>query len=208
MIYLVNAFLAITLLYPTTLTGKPALIFAENPVEIAFAHPVEITPAIFAENPVEIAFAHPVEITPAIPVVHVPRGVRNHNPGNIRCGNTQWQGLHPQHSDEDGFCLFISPHWGIRALTRTLHTYMTSHHLYTIVEITNRWAPAAGGNDTALYARVVSYLTGYGVDIRLSPTERVMKRLAAAIIHHENGQQPYDARTITAGVRAGCRCWQ
>ena len=49
----------------------------------------------------------------------MPRGIRNHNPGNLRKSNDPWQGLAPDQTDPD-FLQFESSKWGIRALARTL----------------------------------------------------------------------------------------
>ena len=43
----------------------------------------------------------------------LPRGIRNHNPGNIKLG-TAWDGLSDEQND-DVFCQFKEPVWGLRA---------------------------------------------------------------------------------------------
>ena len=50
----------------------------------------------------------------------LPRGIRNNNPGNIKLG-TNWDGLSDEQND-DVFCQFKEPVWGIRALMRILLT--------------------------------------------------------------------------------------
>ena len=72
----------------------------------------------------------------------LPRGIRNHNPLNIRRnGKDQWKGLAEAQNDA-AFCQFKSLEYGWRAafilLTRT---YYHKYRLYTIRGIINRWAP-------------------------------------------------------------------
>ena len=136
-----------------------------------------------------------------------PRGIRLHNPGNIRHGDP-WQGLAPEQPDPE-FCSFIAPEWGIRALARNLITYQDRHGLRTIRGIINRWAPPSGlrpdgtrySQETLAYAEHVSSLTGFHVDESLDIHQHSYCRpLVEAIIRHENGQQPYPARVINRGL--------
>ena len=70
----------------------------------------------------------------------MPRGIRNHNPGNLRKSNDPWQGLAPDQTDPD-FLQFESSKWGIRALARTLIAYQDKIGLRSIKSIIYRWAP-------------------------------------------------------------------
>lgn len=115
-----------------------------------------------------------------------PRGIRNHNPGNIRRSNDPWQGLAPEQADPD-FFQFTAPEWGYRALMKTLQTYRRKHGLRTIAEMISRWAPA-NENDTAAYIRSVCQ------EMQVNPAyvpdvddRETMCALAAAISKHENG---------------------
>lgn len=81
------------------------------------------------------------------------RGVRNRNPGNIRKGDN-WIGLAPEQNDPD-FCTFIDAQYGIRALAKVLLAYQDQHHLRTVREIINRWAPP-NENETNAYVDYVS----------------------------------------------------
>lgn len=78
-------------------------------------------------------------------------GIRNCNPGNIRCGSA-WKGLI---GSEKGFCRFDSMAFGVRALLVVLRTYHYKYRLDTIRSIVNRFAPASDGNDTGAYIRFV-----------------------------------------------------
>ena len=120
---------------------------------------------------------------------NLPRGIRNHNPGNIERGDP-WQGLAPDQSPDPRFCVFISPEWGIRAIARTLITYQDRHGIYTIRGIVNRWAPPSE-NDTDSYARHVAHLVGIDVDEEFDVTDyRACRPIVEAIILHENGRNP------------------
>jgi hypothetical protein len=132
-----------------------------------------------------------------------PRGIRNHNPGNIRRSSDPWQGLAERQSDVE-FFTFKSPIYGIRALARTLITYQDKHGLRTIRQIIGRWAPPVENNTNA-YVRAVAEETDLDADQMLDLHNfEYLFPLTKAIIKHENGQQPYtDAQITKALVLAG-----
>lgn len=126
-----------------------------------------------------------------------PRGIRNNNPGNIVQSQTRWEG------EIDGadprFASFATPEAGIRALGRNLLAY-EARGLNTVSSIIARWAPATE-NDTAAYVATVAKQIGVNPNEPLNLKDRkTMTSLATAIIRHENGVQPYDEKTIGAGV--------
>lgn len=129
-----------------------------------------------------------------------PRGIRNNNPGNIRKTLTAWQGLADQQTDP-AFFQFISPVYGIRAMTRILETYRGSYGLNTIETIINRYAPPVE-NDTSAYAAHVA------AAVSVDPSEvltgfkwqAIRQGVITAMIRHENGMQPYSAETISQGI--------
>lgn len=120
------------------------------------------------------------------------RGIRNHNPGNIRWGD-DWQGLVPQAQRTDkSFCQFISPEYGIRAMIVILRNYQRKYGLKTITEIIQRWAPP-NENNTQAYISSVAQATGTDADKPVDLTDsRKLFPLLQAIIRHENGSQPYE----------------
>ena len=126
------------------------------------------------------------------------RGWRNNNPDNIRHGS-DWQGLRVIQTDDD-FCQFISPEYGLRAMSRTLGVYYSKHELRTLREIINRWAPPSE-NKTEAYIRSVCQRTGLAADQRLPMgIEHMKSGLMKAIIHHELGCQPYSDWLIDTGI--------
>ncbi|PHM36203.1 structural protein [Xenorhabdus mauleonii] len=122
------------------------------------------------------------------------KGTRNHNPGNIRHGD-KWQGLRDTQTDKD-FCQFIAPEWGIRAMLKILRTYERKYGYNTIRQMIARWAPP-NENDTEGYIAFVCGKVGINssavIDVDNEPT---MRKLVKAIIHMENGQQPYSDAVI------------
>jgi len=129
----------------------------------------------------------------------IPRGIRNNNPGNIVHDGTKWLGLAEPPSD-GRFCRFVDPEHGIRAIARIVTTYYEKHGLNTIRQIIDRWAPP-NENYTAAYVAHVADRCGVGAEQVIDPRELpLMVSLAAAIIMHENGQQPYDDATIRSAV--------
>lgn len=138
--------------------------------------------------------------------MQVPRGIRNHNPGNIdRHPGVRWQGMADDQAGDSRFVIFADPRWGIRAIARVLITYMTARKardgskIDTIREVIARWAPPSE-NDTGAYARHVADLTGIGIDDPIQPDYSTLRRLVPAIIAHENGIQPYGAAQIDDGL--------
>lgn len=126
-----------------------------------------------------------------------PRGIRNHNPGNIRRGEN-WQGMAPIQTDP-AFVQFEGPEWGIRAMARVLRNYGRFYGLTSVSDIISRWAPSNENATDSYIAAVAEALEVWSwqpidIDSRLPD-------LIAAIIHHENGQQPYSADTIALGIK-------
>ena len=132
------------------------------------------------------------------------RGVRNNNPGNIDYhASNAWQG---QLGIEVGvpkprFARFDTPENGIRALGKLLQTYQSKYELKTVEAIIERWAPS-NENDTAAYVRAVEQKTGTapGAQVNLK-NSNVLFGFVKAIIHHENGADPYPDSVIAEGVR-------
>ncbi|MCV2142458.1 hypothetical protein MLG80_007530 [Escherichia coli] len=128
------------------------------------------------------------------------RGIRNNNPGNLEYSKTNpWVG---QTGDDGRFAKFETPEHGIRALGRNLMSYQRQG-IDTVSEIINRWAPPADKNDTMSYIKAVCEQLGVSADEPLDASNPdTLKALCAAIIHHENGSQPYSDQQLTAGASA------
>lgn len=129
----------------------------------------------------------------------IPRGIRNHNPGNVEKGDP-WQGLARDQSADDRFCVFKGPEWGIRAIGRILIAYQDKYDLGTIEEMLHRWAPPVE-NDTGSYVDHVAALCGVAPDDLVDVTDfAIAEPLVRAIITHENGMQPYADGVIQRGL--------
>lgn len=128
------------------------------------------------------------------------RGVRNHNPGNIRRVDGQvWKGQSASQTDPD-FVQFDDPVYGIRALTVLLLNYYRWYGLNTVEQIINRWAPSVE-NDTTEYVRVVAMRMGVAPDKALDLYKRnTLRSLVTAIIWVETGGYEYSADVIEHGV--------
>lgn len=130
----------------------------------------------------------------------LPRGLRNNNPSNIRHGD-KWQGLAPDQKDPD-FCTFRSPFWGLRAMARILLNYQRRSNRNTVRQIIERWAPPVE-NDTGAYVRAVANEIGINPETPVDLTNAgLLARLVAAIVRHENGQQPYSLEAISEACAA------
>ena len=133
---------------------------------------------------------------PELFVPRTPRGIRNHNPGNLRRG-TPWVGLSPTQTDPD-FWQFTAPVWGLRALARLLLNYEAWYGLNTVRKIIARYAPESE-NNTDAYAQAVASALGVGPDDLIHVRER-LPELVPAIVKHENGMQPYSAELIAEAI--------
>ncbi len=135
-------------------------------------------------------------IEQVVSVVSQPRGIRNNNPGNIERTGTKWRGMSADQSKDSRFVVFDYPEWGIRAIARVIKTYM-GRGVNTVQGIINTWAPPSE-NDTAAYIAAVARKIG------VTPYQPLdagaLPGLVAAIIFHENGQQPYSADQIARGI--------
>ena len=136
---------------------------------------------------------------PGVTAATLPLGIRNNNPGNIQYSvRNPWVGQIGK--DARGYAVFATPADGIRAMVITLRTYANRYGIHTIRGIISKWAPKAGGNDTAAYIADVSQRMGIGPDQAFKVNTH-MTALVRAIIWHENGQDPYTAAVIDNGIR-------
>jgi len=125
------------------------------------------------------------------------RGERNLNPGNIRHVNgTKWVGSAPEQTDS-AFVQFTDVKYGIRAIARILASY-ERQGIDTIGETIDRWAPP-NENNSAAYVDAVCNACGINADQKVS-LHQIMPQLIKAIIHHENGEQPYSDAQIAEGI--------
>ena len=124
-----------------------------------------------------------------------PRGIRNNNPGNIRHSTTTWQGQAAQQTDPS-FVQFDTPEAGIRAISHILASY-ANRGITTVQDIINTWAPPSE-NDTQAYIDAVTGQMGVAPNEQVTATNKA--DLIAAIIQHENGQQPYNIDQIDTGI--------
>ena len=125
----------------------------------------------------------------------LPRGIRNHNPLNIRRSKDLWNGMAEVQTDR-AFVQFKSLEYGWRAAFYLLtRTYYHKYRLYTIRGIISRWAPPQDHNDTEAYIRNVSRLTGIDPDEPLGiPSDRPARwmMLGVAMAIQENGTESID----------------
>lgn len=127
-----------------------------------------------------------------------PRGIRNHNPGNIEWienARARWRGM----IAADGrYGIFDTTANGIRAIGGELRASFKKGQ-YTVRQIINEWAPPIENNTSA-------YVDAVAREINVAPDQPIgpawVPALAAAIIRHENGQQPYALADIAAWVNA------
>ena len=137
-----------------------------------------------------------------------PRGIRNHNPGNIeRSSANKWQGRMPEaqmtfeQRAERRFEVFISPAWGIRAICVLLIAYFDRHGCDTVEKIIQRWAPP-NENNTRAYIQAVAKAVVTLPDVHINLHDfRVLRPLVEAIIAHENAGHRYPSAVVEEGLR-------
>lgn len=127
-----------------------------------------------------------------------PRGIRNNNPGNIEWiadPAKRWRGM----VGKDGrYGVFDTAANGVRAIGGEIRANFRRGE-NTIAEIITEWAPPKE-NNTAAYIRAVAGELGVDADTSLSSS--YIPAIAAAIVKHENGVQPYALADIARWVQA------
>ncbi|MPY23923.1 hypothetical protein [Shewanella sp. YLB-07] len=134
--------------------------------------------------------------------MRMPRGLANNNPLNIRENDRvdyDWLGESIVDNDES-FEVFDTPFYGIRAAARILKTYRDKRGLNTVEGIINRWAPTHE-NPTPEYANFVANRAGVSVQQPLSMAD--YPKVIGAMIHFENGYNPYDETLINSATAQG-----
>ena len=109
-----------------------------------------------------------------------PRGLRNHNPLNIkRDAHTRWIGTSSIQLDKT-FLQFINSEYGWRAAFIILRKYFYRYGLNTIADIVSKWAPG-GENNTEAYIAAVCRHTGLSAGQDLgSPHANIGRWLSVA----------------------------
>lgn len=123
----------------------------------------------------------------------LPRGLRNCNPLNIRKNTDLWQGLRKEQTDPV-FFQFVTMAYGYRAAFITLRTYFGKYGVHNLRGIITRWAPPVDGNETEMYIRMVTTLTGIASDKELDiENAACMTEIVAAMSRVENGKKAHPA---------------
>lgn len=150
--------------------------------------------------PLPPSYALPTYTDP-IQEMNMPRGIRNHNPMNLRyVASINWNGQIG--SDDAGYARFDTVQDGIRAGVKNLMNGYFGRGLNTPRSIITRYAPSHE-NPTDSYVAFIADAMGISPDTPFEPTFANMVKLTKAIIHFENGSNPYREETIVAGVNAG-----
>ena len=128
-----------------------------------------------------------------------PRGLRNHNPLNIKIGN-DWRGEVELNTD-GVFEQFTADFWGYRAAFVILRKYIRKYGRNTIRKIIHSWSPD-GTDKEYSYMKHVSEWSGIGLDELLYYEDRDrMCRVVQAMARFENGVE-VDMNPIRVGYDA------
>lgn len=114
----------------------------------------------------------------------VDRGFRNNNPGNIKpTSDTEFNGQTGR--DAQGFGIFSSMEYGIRAIAVILKNYENRDGLNTVREMITRWSTT----DQSAYVADVSAYVGVGPDDPIDVNDpATLEAMIQGIITQENGQ--------------------
>lgn len=129
---------------------------------------------------------------------HLPRGIRNNNPGNIEYLPTgrAWRG---QVGSDGRFGVYDTAANGVRAIGQQLLRYARGG-VDTVLGLISTWAPGHE-NPTDAYVRNVASALGVSSTARIDVRAH-LPTLVRAIIKQENGAQPYSAADIQRWVNS------
>jgi hypothetical protein len=130
------------------------------------------------------------------------RGLKNRNPGNIRWfSHITWNGQIGE--DPKGFVVFYSDFHGLRAIARDLKSmWAASGGTMSILAAISKYAPPVE-NNTQAYADYVADMAQMDPLAEGPLTADMACHVVAAIVHMENGVQPYPSALIAAAVGTG-----
>lgn len=170
---------------------------------------------LFAASRTERGAVLAADAAGAVVTTFTPRGIRNHNPGNLRPGS-RWLGLADPPSDGE-YLRFVAPVYGLRAAALLLRNYQRRNGLRTPQQIVNRWAPPSGRmldgraytQDSDGYAAFVARRLG------VQPTDAVdlndpqrLETFLRAVVAKENGarwESTYSATLYREAVAQALR---
>ncbi|MDE2467646.1 MAG: hypothetical protein KGL35_02600 [Bradyrhizobium sp.] len=125
----------------------------------------------------------------------MPRGIRNHNPGNLKFAGQKGAG-----KDAQGFATFGSDAAGMAALANQLQLY-SARGVNTVASIISKYAPASDHNNTAAYIADVAGKLGVGANTPLHLQDvSQLRAMMIAMANHENGSQYHWAYAADAGL--------
>lgn len=128
------------------------------------------------------------------------RGIRNNNPMNLRyVPSIEWDGQIG--GDGDGYAVFETPFYGIRAGVKNLVNGYFGRGIDTPRTIIERYAPSHE-NPTDNYVQFIAQRMNVAPNETIAPSRDNLVRLASAIIYFENGANPYRPDIIKQATKA------
>ncbi len=136
-------------------------------------------------------------LTPSTPSRGGPLGIRDNNPGNLRYIADPTRAWNGQVGDNQGFGVYSSAELGVRAMSHQLQEDFANGDS-TLADLITTWAPPSE-NNTQAYIADVAAQTGLDPNAALDLYPN-LPAIVAAIIQHENGEQPYLMSDLTTWV--------
>ena len=136
-------------------------------------------------------------LTPSTPSRGGPLGIRDNNPGNLRYIADPARAWNGQVGDNQGFGVYSSAALGVRAMSHQLQEDFANGDT-TLADLITTWAPPTE-NNTPAYIADVAAQTGIDPNAALDLYPN-LPAIVAAIIQHENGEQPYLMSDLTTWV--------
>lgn len=132
----------------------------------------------------------------------LPRGLRNHNPLNIKIGN-DWRGEVDMNTD-GVFEQFTDDKYGYRAAFIILRKYIRKYGRNTIKKIVDSWSPDGRYLQDA-YMNAVSEYCGVSVNTPISfDDRRIMVAIVRGMARVENGMEVNELPVIE-GYELACK---
>ena len=147
-----------------------------------------------------LAVAFAVTVLQPMPAqADAPIGIENNNPGNIKPKTPGvYKGGFPGAIgiDKYNYLRFRRPIDGIRAIVINLKIYRRRHGIRTSFNIASRWTyQEASPHVVHEYSHFMATRLGVGCETKLNFGDPcVLYRLTRAIVHFENGFDPYPAK--------------
>lgn len=116
------------------------------------------------------------------------RGLKNHNPGNIRLTTQAWKGKRPSKDNTDGqFEQFTAKFWGVRAMIRIVKGWIEKGKVSTLEDVINKYSPPSENNSNHIIATIAEKY-GFNRNAILTADKETLRKIILGIGMMETGK--------------------